>query len=147
MLDISANFGQMSVIFWDLVEPQREGVSFDADDFVFRLLEKNVGANKREGRIVPVFGAVHNVPNETLYFPVQDFKRFATYGSYGIAYRTNGGRPVPTLTIDSLDIAGEFRFIKIDVQGGDLLALQGAVSTIAKHKMPIIFEYGSSRPS
>jgi hypothetical protein len=31
--------------------------------------------------------------------------------------------------------------MKVDVQGGDLFALQGAIRTIAKHRMPIIFEY------
>jgi hypothetical protein len=31
--------------------------------------------------------------------------------------------------------------MKIDVQGGDLFAMQGAVKTIEKYKMPIIFEY------
>jgi FkbM family methyltransferase len=140
-IDVGANFGQMSVIFSDLVGPTGKVYAFDADDFVFSLLEKNVAANGRVGRIVPTFGAVHNAPNETLYFPVQDFKRFTTYGSYAIAYGATTGRPVPSLTIDSLDISGDISFMKIDVQGGDLLAMQGAVQTIAKHRMPILFEY------
>src|SRR4029077_18213670 len=98
-------------------------------------------ANQRTGRILPVFGAVHDVAGQTLYFPVQDFERFSSYGSYGIDYAGNKGRPVPTLTIDSLNIAEPISFMKVDVQGGDLHAMRGAVATIAKNKMPILFEY------
>jgi hypothetical protein len=32
-------------------------------------------------------------------------------------------------------------FFKVDVQGSDLFVLRGAVETIARHKMPIIFEF------
>ena len=64
----------------------------------------SIAANNRAGRIVPVFGAVHDVAGQTLYFPEQDFTRFSTYGSYGIDYGGNKGRPVPTITIDSLGI-------------------------------------------
>jgi hypothetical protein len=31
--------------------------------------------------------------------------------------------------------------MKVDVQGSDLFVLQGAVETIQRHKMPILFEY------
>jgi FkbM family methyltransferase len=142
MLDVGANFGQMSILFSNVVGDRGKVYSFDADDFVFEILTKNIAANGREARIVPVFGAVHNVPDQTLYFPVQDFERFPSYGSYGIDYAGNkGGRPVPTITIDSLDIAEPISFMKVDVQGGDLQAMQGAVKTIEKNKMPIVFEY------
>jgi FkbM family methyltransferase len=141
VLDVGANFGQMSILLSNIVGDQGKVYSFDADDFVFELLTKNIAANGREQRIVPVFGAVHNVPNQTLYSPLQDFVRFQTYGSYGIDYGGNTGRPVPSITIDSLDIAEPISFMKVDVQGGDLQAMQGAVGTIAKNKMPIVFEY------
>jgi len=140
-LDVGANFGQMSILFSNIVGDRGKVYSFDADDFIFEILTKNIAANGREGRIVPVFGAVHNVAGQTLYFPVQDFERFPTYGSYGIDYAGNTGRPVPTLTIESLNIAEPISFMKVDVQGGDLQAMQGAVGTIARNKMPIVFEY------
>jgi FkbM family methyltransferase len=115
--------------------------SFDADDFVFELLTKNIAANDCKDRITAVFGAVHDVSNQTLYFPVQDFVRFQSYGSYGIDYAGGRGRPVPSITIDSLGIAEPITFMKVDVQGGDLHAMKGAIATIAKNQMPILFEY------
>ena len=84
---------------------------------------------------------MHENNTETLYFPVQDFERFGTYGSYGIDYSTNKGRPVKTIMVDDTEFELPVSFIKDDVQGGDLLALKGARKTIEKYRMPIIFEY------
>lgn len=141
VLDVGANFGQMSVMFAQRVGAQGKVYSFDADDFVFEVLKKNIQANGLSERIEPIFGAVHDVPGETLYFPVQDFKRWSSYGSYGIDYNSATGRAVKTLTIDSLDITAPVSLMKVDIQGGDLQAMRGAVQTIARSRMPIIFEY------
>ncbi|MGL4767881.1 MAG: FkbM family methyltransferase [Formosimonas sp.] len=138
-LDVGSNFGQMSVLMAHSVGPTGMVYAFEADDFVFSILSKNAALNAQN--IVSVFGAVHNEGGELLYFPVQDFERFGTYGSYGIDYIHGRGRPVPTLAIDDIKFSLPISFMKIDVQGGDLFAMQGAVKTIAKHQMPIIFEY------
>jgi FkbM family methyltransferase len=141
VLDVGANFGQMSILFSRHVGSQGKVYSFEADSFVFEILSKNIEANNRKGTVLPIFGAVHDVADQILFFPVQDFARFGTYGSYGIDYNAKGGREVKSLTIDSLDIKDPISFMKVDVQGGDLLAMRGAVNTIKKNKMPIIFEY------
>jgi FkbM family methyltransferase len=142
VLDVGANFGQMSVLFSHMVGDSGKVYSFEADDFVYEILQKNIEANRLAGRIVPVFGAVHDSMGATLHFPVQDFQRFSTYGSYGIDYNYGGaGRPVPTVTIDSLNIVDPLSFMKVDIQGGDLQAMRGALETIKRHRMPIIFEY------
>ena len=141
VLDIGSNFGQMSVIFSNHVGENGKVYAFDADDFVYGILKKNIAANGKESKILPTFGAVHNVEGETLYFPEQDFKAYGAYGAYGIDYNSNSGRNVTSLTIDSLNIQDPISFMKIDIQGGDLQAMQGAINTIKKHKMPILFEY------
>lgn len=48
---------------------------------------------------------------------------------------------MPTLKIDGLKFERPVSFIKIDVQGGDLFALQGGVETINRFRMSAIFEY------
>ncbi len=141
VLDVGSNFGQMSILFSNLVGEEGIIHSFEADDWVFEIFEKNIKANNKEGKIIPHFGAVHNIDGETLYFPIQDFDRFGTYGSYGIDYNVKQGREVKSITIDSLDIKETISFMKVDIQGGDLQALQGAVKTINKNRMPILFEY------
>ena len=142
VLDVGSNFGQMSILFSKLVGENGEVHAFEADDFVFDILKKNIAANNKIGKIIPHFGAVFNVDNEVLVFPEQDFNRFETYGSYGIDYSSSKiGRQVRSLTIDSLNIQEPISFMKIDIQGGDLQAMQGAIKTIEKNKMPILFEY------
>jgi len=143
VLDVGANFGQMSILFASMVGQRGKVYSFDADDFIFDILKKNIAVNNI-ANIIPVFGAVHDVVGETLFFPEQDFVKWGAYGAYGIDYNAHNGRKVPTVTIDSLNIDEEISFMKIDIQGGDLLALKGAVHTIKKNKMPIIFEYESA---
>jgi FkbM family methyltransferase len=140
VLDVGANFGQMTVLFSKYVGKTGKVYSFDADDFIFDILQKNTRKNGCHN-VECIFGAVYKEQGETLYFPEQDFLRFQTYGSYGINFKTNVGRKVETLTIDSLDISMPISFMKIDVQGSDLFVMQGAVKTIKKYKMPIIFEF------
>ena len=141
VLDVGANFGQMSILFAGMVGEKGIVHSFDADDWVYEIFTKNISANNKTGIIIPHFGAVHNVVGETLIFPEQNFEEYGAYGAYGIDYNAISGREVKTITIDSLNIAESISFMKIDIQGGDLQAMQGAIKTIAKNKMPILFEY------
>ncbi len=141
VLDVGSNFGQMSILFSNLVGEHGKVHSFDADDWVFEIFSKNIEANNKQKIIIPHFGAVHNVADETMIFPDQDFKDYGANGAYGIDYTATSGREVKSITIDSLNIQGPISFMKIDIQGGDLQAMQGAVETIKKYKMPILFEY------
>jgi FkbM family methyltransferase len=141
VLDIGSNFGQMSILFSEMVGEKGVVHAFDADDWVFEILTKNIKANNKEGKIIPHFGAVYSVDNHILHFPVQDFKKFGSYGSYGIDSNSKIGREVKSFTIDSLNISEPISFMKIDIQGGDLQAMKGAVNTIKANKMPILFEY------
>lgn len=141
VLDIGANFGQMSMLFSDMVGETGKVHSFEADSWVYEILNKNIKANNKTGKIIPHFGAVYNVDNKTLIFPEQNFEEFGTYGSYGIDFKAKEGREVKTITIDSLNIEEPISFVKIDTQGRDLQVMQGLVRTIKKNKMPILFEY------
>jgi FkbM family methyltransferase len=140
VLDIGANFGQMTLIFAELVGEEGSVFSFEADDFVFSILEKNIAVSKCQN-INPVCKAVYDKDGQTMFFPTPDFKRFGSYGSYGLAPNALSGRKVETLTIDSLNIQTPISFMKVDVQGSDLFVLKGATETIKRYQMPIIFEY------
>jgi len=141
VLDVGANFGQMSVLFSDMVGENGKVHSFEADPWIYEILNKNIIENDKIGKIIPHFGAVYNIDDETLIFPEQNFEEFGSYGSYGIDFNAKEGRKVKTITIDSLHIEEPISFLKIDIQGGDLQAMQGAIETIERNKMPIIFEY------
>lgn len=142
VLDIGANFGQMSLIFSRLVGEKGQVLSFEADDYVFYVLEQNIKANNCHN-IKPIFKAVYNKTGEVMLmlYPVQDFKKFLTYGSYGLDPNATKGRQIETIAIDDLKIDREISFMKVDVQGSDLFAMQGAIETIKRYKMPILFEF------
>lgn len=140
VIDIGCNLGQMSIFFSKLIGNKGKVYSFDADDYIYSVFEKNIIANNCSN-IKPIFGAVYNENDKIFYFPKQDFKRFKAYGSYGLDINSANGREVNSLTIDSIDFPHPVSFMKIDIQGSDLFALQGARKTISKYKMPIIFEF------
>jgi FkbM family methyltransferase len=140
VLDVGSNFGQMALLFAQMVGDAGRVLAFEADEFVFSVLQRNIAANGARN-IEPHLGAVHERSGERAFYPVPDFKRFGTYGSHGIEPRATSGRSIQTLRIDDLEIAGRVSFMKIDVQGCDLFAMRGAASTIARHRMPILFEY------
>src|SRR5262249_20212092 len=77
----------------------------------------------------------------TLFYPVPDFVRFGAFGAYGIDPKATEGRTVTSTAIDSLDLPGNISFMKVDVQGSDLYAMEGAERTIERNKMPILFEF------
>jgi FkbM family methyltransferase len=141
-LDVGANYGQMSVVLSKFIEGKGTGkvYSFEAEPFVGEIFQKNVEINNCKN-IEIVLGAVHFKSGEKLIFPEPDFKRFDSYGSYGIDPLAANGRTVETLTIDSLNIQEKISFIKVDIQGSDLFALQGAKETILKNKPVILFEF------
>ncbi|GHU05219.1 hypothetical protein FACS1894205_4810 [Alphaproteobacteria bacterium] len=141
-LDVGSNFGQMAILMSKCVGETGKVHAFEAQPFVFEILQKNIDCNK--ARVIPHGGAVHNIGGEKLFFPEPDMIAHQTYGSYGIDYAHGAqgrGTLIPTIAIDDIDFDLPISFMKIDVQGGDLLAMSGARKTIERHRMPIIFEY------
>lgn len=141
-LDIGSNFGQMAVVFSELVGPEGRVHAFEADAFVFDLLLKNIRENKCEN-VETHFGAVWCDDGLELHYPEPNEEQLQglSYGSFGIDLNTDSGRIVKSFTIDSLEIQGPISFIKVDIQGSDLFAMQGAKETIRRDKPAIVFEY------
>jgi FkbM family methyltransferase len=140
VLDIGANFGQMTTIFSRLAGAKGKVYAFEAQDKVYDVLIKNLKANSCDNVLV-LNDAVHKEGGLTLVFPEPDFTDFNPYGSNAINPKLSEGRKVKTITIDSLNIQTPISFIKIDIQGCDLFAMQGAKQTILKYKPAILFEY------
>jgi FkbM family methyltransferase len=138
VLDVGSNYGQMAITFSKLTAGTV--YAFEAEPFIYKILSENLILNN-SSNVKATFGAVYNESGIELIFPEPDFERFESYGSYGIDPNAKQGRVVKSLTIDSLDIQEPISFMKVDIQGSDLFALQGAKATILKNKMPILFEF------
>lgn len=138
VIDIGANFGQMSIEFSKFVGNSGKVISFEAQNFVYKCLEKNIKANNCSN--IDIYSrAVYNKSDLTFYF--KNLEKNNTYSMNGVTKEINNSLPVQTVTIDSLKIETPISFIKVDIQGADLFALQGAINTIKKYKPAIIFEY------
>ena len=140
VFDVGANLGQMTVLLARAVGPAGKVVAFEADDYIADLLRLNVELNALTN-VEIVEGGVWNQSGLPLRYPKPDLQRFGTYGSYGIDPLASEGRIVRSLTIDSLEYPSPVSFLKVDIQGSDLFGLQGAVDTIRRDRMPILFEY------
>lgn len=139
ILDVGANYGQMAIEFSKVAESTIV-YAFEAQKLVFDVLEKNIESNNVRN-VKLFYNAVYDTNDIELIFPVPDLVRFPSYGSYGIDLNAKKGIKVRSLAIDSLSFDLPISFMKVDIQGSDLAAMRGAINTIAKHKMPIIFEY------
>jgi FkbM family methyltransferase len=140
VIDIGANFGQMTLEFARVAGKDGIVYSFEAQKSVFDVLTKNINANP-DRNVKAYYNAVYNKAGETLFFPDPDFDKFSTLGCFGLDPKAQKGTAIETVTIDSLNITTPISFMKVDVQGSDLFAMQGAVETIKKNQMPILFEF------
>jgi FkbM family methyltransferase len=142
VLDVGAAFGQMAILFSHLAGGDGMVFSFEAQEYCFAILQRNIRANYREN-VRAIFGAVMDGSRAEVFFPMPDFHRFPTYGSYAVELEPGASKTcaVKTLAIDELRIDHPISFFKIDTQGSDLFVLRGARETILRHQMPILFEY------
>lgn len=140
VLDLGANFGQMSIIYSKIAGESGQVFSFEAQKYVHYILEKNLRANNITN--VRTFNvAVMDNSDGYARFPAPDFSIHPSYGSFGIDPSNREGEPVKKIRIDDIEIDKPISFMKIDIQGADLFAMRGAKETIMRHRMPIIFEY------
>ena len=140
VIDVGANLGQMTLLFSEMVGDAGRVYSIEADEYIYSILCKNINANNRKN-IQAINAAAYDRSGNKMFYPVQDFEQFGSYGSYGIEPGATEGREVATITIDSLDVKGRIDLLKVDVQGSDLFAMRGAREIISESKPTIIFEF------
>ena len=142
VIDVGANFGQMSVL-WSKCKTDVEVYSFEASNYIFQILEKNIRVNK--ANVKPFNYFVGNKTNKDFLIKKPNLRDFTTYGSNHLREVSNKSlsevEKVEAIKIDDLRFNKNISAMKIDVQGYDLEVLKGAKNTINKHKMPIVFEY------
>lgn len=140
VIDVGANFGQMSLLFSQMVGEDGRVYAIEAQRPVFDILTLNIAANRAEN-VIPFFKAADRESGKVYCFPPPDFRTWGAYGSYNLPLNATSGDPVEGIRVDDIDIELPVSFMKVDVQGFDLFAMQGAKETIAKHRMPILFEF------
>ena len=140
VLDLGANYGQLTIEFSKL-KKNTIIYSFEAQKFIFNLLEKNVDINNVNAKCY--YNLVGN-ESKNLKVKIDKLDVNQTWGSNNIEIikkESEKFNTIKAIKIDDLKIEEKISFMKIDIQGGELNALKGAKNTILKNKMPILFEY------
>jgi FkbM family methyltransferase len=134
VLDIGANIGVHTVDLSRLVGPTGAVHAFEPQRLIFQVLCANVALNSRPN--VFTHNAAVGASAGTTLVPALDPSSHENYGGVSLP-GAQRGEPVPVLTIDGLDLPA-CHVIKLDVEGMEAEALQGATSTIQRHR-PILY--------
>jgi FkbM family methyltransferase len=144
VVDIGAWIGRYTLTSSNYVGPSGKVISIEAHPGNFQILKKNLILNKRQN-VIPLNIAVSNYEGRIKLYMASSSgwhsinPRVARYGKY---------IEVPCKTLDNvlkeLSIS-KVDWIKIDVEGAELMVLEGSQETLAQNKnLKIILEVTSS---
>jgi FkbM family methyltransferase len=128
-LDIGANIGAHTVQMARLVGPTGAVIAFEPQRVVFQTLCANMALNS----IVNAYcqcAAVGEKPG-AITVPQLDYSKGGNYGGLALG-QYQRGEQVPVVTIDAMNLPA-CTLMKVDVEGMEINALQGAAATIARH--------------
>jgi FkbM family methyltransferase len=141
VIDIGAHVGYYAVLFSKLTGDKGKVYAFEADADNFILLEKNVG---RRQNVCLINQAVSNQDGFIDFYKIQ-----SNTGCHSLIAPSKSQTEkisVPTTTIDSFiekNKLAKIDFIKIDIEGGEYLALLGMQKLFSHPDAPaIIMEFG-----
>jgi len=103
-------------------------------------------ASKRNYDLANTTLTSNNIKNVTLYNQALFSKNTQMYlaeswtPDQDTITKNPGGTSIEAVTIDSLKLP-KVDFIKLDIEGGELHALKGAIETITQHRPIVTFEY------
>lgn len=142
-LDLGAHFGYYTLLMAKLVGDEGRVFAFEPDPDNYALLAKNIAINDYKN-IVPIQKAVSNRTAQV--------KLFLTDTSFGhhLCASPNEGEKfvlVDTITLDEFfeDKDLPIDFIKMNIEGAELVALEGMSNLIKRNnKLKIVTEFGPS---
>lgn len=134
VVDCGANFGFNSVIMGKIIGKFGKIFCFEPQKLVYEQLIKNLNENKIKN--YQCFNScVADVSEKLINLePVNYDQSWVNIGDIGVG---NGGEESKTISLDDLNLE-KVEFIKFDIQGYELYALNGAKKTLEKF-MPYIF--------
>lgn len=133
ILDIGASFGGHSIKLAEKF-PNLDILAFEANPLVFPLLQLNT-FNYRNVKALML--AVSDKTAEILSLEALSYENGKTNSGWFGTTEVKGSNPCVSVELDELNLSQVF-FIKIDIQGGELKALNGLIKVLNNYK-PIIF--------
>jgi FkbM family methyltransferase len=146
LLDIGAHIGSHSIIYKSFIKNCKI-LCFEPQTPVYSILNFNINENKLVNVTTYNNAVGHTIMNTQLSNMLYDGYNCAidynntnrpfNYGGVGLG---ENGEKVNMITIDSLNL-DRCDYMKIDVEGAEILVLMGAINTIQKYKPAIFFEH------
>lgn len=133
VIDCGANFGYNAVLMGKQIGLSGRLVAFEPQRIINQQLCGNMILNNIYNASI-IQTALGKEPGETTMSPVSYERDWVNIGDTSVG---DGGEAVEVRTLDELCV-GSLNFIKIDVQGYELFALQGGENTI-KQLLPDVF--------
>jgi FkbM family methyltransferase len=133
VVDLGANIGAHALAFARMTGPAGAVVAVEPQPEAFRLLCANLALN-RVGHVRPLHAAAA-ADAGFIRVPVLDYAEPGNYG--GVELGGGTGAEVATIALDSLALPA-CHLVKIDVEGMENEALDGAARTIARHR-PLLY--------
>lgn len=144
ILDVGSHIGSHSVIYSKLF-PNSQILAFEPQSIIFNILNKNIHQNNINNCSVYNNAVGHINMDTTMSKYLYDgydckieygVDKTLNYGGIGLG---KDGEYVKMISIDSLNLE-RCDYIKIDVEGAEILVLTGALNTINKYHPIIFFE-------
>jgi len=140
-LDVGAHVGQFTLLASNLVGPRGRVVSFEPDPLTFRLLRKSIALNKLTN-VVAVRAALADV-NAVLSFHLSQARNIGANSLRPPAQGLDARSSVPVECWRMDDFLQRNNIpkpdlVKIDVEGAELLVLDGARETLSGPDQPIL---------
>lgn len=132
VIDLGANIGYFTLVFSKLVGPKGKIFAFEPDPVNFSILKENIKINNCSN-VIPIQKAVAEKIRKGFIYLSKENK-----GDHRI-YDSGNKREKIEIEITSLDeyfknSNQKIDFIKMDIQGSEILALQGAKETLKLNK-------------
>jgi FkbM family methyltransferase len=134
VIDCGANFGYNSVIMGKQIGDTGKLFAFEPQRIVNQQLNGNLILNNIYNATV-IHAALGNKQGLTTMSPVPYDRDWVNIGDTSVG---EGGDEVQVVTLDMID--SQPNFIKMDVQGYELFALQGGEQTLKNHTPDIFIE-------
>lgn len=137
-IDVGANIGHYTARFSDLVGPQGRVVAFEPVPQTFELLAANVALLPGANVTLLNLAASDSTGIHGISIPDFDMGLKNYYGAAITAAET--ALRIMSCSIDSLELPGRVRLLKIDAEGHDTVVLRGAQRTLRRDHPIIVIE-------
>ena len=143
-LDIGAHIGKYSILFADRFD---RVIAFEPENNNFSTLTRNIELNKLEGKVTALNRAVYNESEVMLTMTADSLNLGAhsVLSSNSLRDTTTRQQEVKTISADEVirrcKIQPEdISFVKIDVEGGEYLVLDGMREVLAVGRAKLVIE-------